>query len=133
LVAVEAGRAGSGGPIITSTNSGVTWTENVAPVAKWSSVASSADGGKWVAVVSGGGIFTSQSTPAPLLSITSSDNDLVISWTVPSMSFGLQQNSNLSGTTWMDVPATPALNYTSLQNQTIVPLLTTNFFYRLKH
>jgi hypothetical protein len=127
------GAFGNGGAILTSADSGATWTENVAPAVKWSSVASSADGGNWVATVNGGGVYTSQSILAPFLSITTSAGDLVLSWTVPSTSFGLQQNSNLSGTTWTDVPETPALNYTNLKNQTIVPLLTANRFYRLKH
>jgi len=133
---VKAGGVGAfenGGPILTSADSGATWTENVAPTVKWSSVASSADGGTWVATVHGGGVYTSQSSLAPSLSIRTSGGDLVISWTLPSTSFELQQNSDLSGTTWTGVPATPALNYTSLQNQTIVPLLITNRFYRLKH
>ena len=128
-----AGAFGNGGAILISSDSGATWTENGAPAAKWSSVAASADGVKWVATVNGGGVYTSQSILAPLLNIRSTGSNLVISWTVPSTSFGLHQNSDLSGTTWTDVPATPVLNYTNLQNQTAVPLFTANRFYRLKH
>src|SRR5262249_44888770 len=48
-----------GGPVYTSTDSGATWTSNNVPDAF--AVASSADGGKLVAVVNGGGIWTYQS------------------------------------------------------------------------
>ena len=133
---VKAGGAnafGNGGSIFTSADLGATWTENLEPVAKWSSVVGSADGGKWVAAANGGGIYTSQSILAPLLSITSSDGNHVISWTVPSMSFGLQQNTDLSGTNWTDVPTTPAFNFTNLHHEAILSPTSGNRFYRLNH
>src|SRR5437867_4997647 len=59
LVAV-AGRAGQGGPIFTSTNSGLDWTLALAPIASWYSVASSADGSRLIATASSGNsIYTS--------------------------------------------------------------------------
>ena len=127
LVAVEAGR--SGGPIIASTNSGATWMTASAPITNWSSVAISADGGKVVAVVNGGGIYTSQSTPAPLLSITSSSGEAIISWTIPSTSFVLQQNSDLTSTNWTNVPAIPTL--TNLRYQVTLSSPNGHDFYRL--
>jgi hypothetical protein len=78
-------------------------------------------------------IYTSQTTPTPSLSLTPSGSNLVISWTVPSMDFTLQQNSDLSTTNWMDVPTPPVLNLTNLQNQVIVSPTNGNTFYRLKH
>ena len=48
-----------GGPIYTSTDSGVTWTAQASPSTNWQSVASSYDGTKLVAVVKGGQIYTS--------------------------------------------------------------------------
>jgi hypothetical protein len=50
----------SGDGIYTSINSGATWTQTSAPTAFWKSVASSSDGTKLVAVISGAGdIYTS--------------------------------------------------------------------------
>src|SRR5437879_3642701 len=36
-----------------------TWTQTSAPITNWSAIASSADGSKFVAAVSGGGVYTS--------------------------------------------------------------------------
>jgi len=124
--------ASSGGPIYTSTNAGASWTPNGTPSLNWCSVASSADGSKLVAVANGGGIWTSQSTPVPLLSITPSGTNLVLSWIVPSMDFLLQQNSDLTTTNWMEVTNTPTLNLTNLQNQVTLSSPVGNRFYRLK-
>jgi hypothetical protein len=114
-----------GGPIYTSTNSGVTWQSNSAPSKSWISVASSADGHKLVAaaaaVDSAGGIYASTSIPAPLVSITSGGGNLLLSWIVPSRDFILQQNPDLTTTSWTDVTATPTLNYANLQYQLILP------------
>ena len=85
--------------------------------------------GKVVAVVNGGGIYTSQSTPAPLLSITSSSGEAIISWTIPSTSFVLQQNSDLTSTNWTNVPAIPTL--TNLRYQVTLSSPNGHDFYRL--
>ncbi len=47
------------GPIYTSTDSGLTWISNKAPVARWTSIASSADGNLLAATALKGGIYTS--------------------------------------------------------------------------
>ena len=78
-------------------------------------------------------IYTSQSTPAPLLTSTLSGGNAVLSWIVPSMDFALQQSSDLSTTHWTDVPTAPTLDLTNLQNQMSVSLVVSNRFYRLKH
>ncbi|HXI50439.1 MAG TPA: hypothetical protein VNH84_03020 [Candidatus Saccharimonadales bacterium] len=123
----------AGESVYTSTNSGATGTTYSSPSTDWASVASSADGNKLVAAVNGGGIYTSQSTPAPALSITASGANIVHSWIVPSLDFSLQENSELTPANWMDVTNTPTLNLTNLQNQVTVPPPTGNRFYRLKH
>jgi hypothetical protein len=110
------------------------WMQSGAPSDAWSSVASSADGNKLAAASPGGGIYTWQTTPTPLLRIMPSDSGVLLSWTIPSMDFTLQQNSDLTGTSWTDVTTLPVLNLTNLQNEVVVPLLSAgNRFYRLKY
>ena len=125
--------AGVGG-VHTSTASGATWTwiTNIAATPR-ASVASSADGGNLVAAVNGGGIYTRQFTPEPVLNITSASNNLVLSWIVPSMDFVLQQNSDLTTTNWADLTNKPTLNLTNLQYQVSVSLTNGRSFYRLRH
>jgi hypothetical protein len=117
--------------IFTSTDSGATWANGM-PNASWQAVASSADGAKLVAAVSGGGIYTSQSTPPPMLSIMPADSDLILSWIVPSTDFHLQENSRMRTTNWTDVEGTPILNFTNLHHQLRVPISAGNRFYRLE-
>jgi hypothetical protein len=135
LVAATGGFGNNGPPgsIYNSKDSGTTWRQTSAAVHYWPCVASSADGNKLVAVVADGGIWTSQSTPAPLLSITPSGTNLVLSWTVPSMDFLLQRNSDLTTTNWTEVTNTPTLNLTNLQYQVLVSASIGSQFYRLKH
>jgi len=54
-----AGEGDGDGLIYSSTNSGVSWFTNNAPSEEWSSVASSADGSKLVAVANNGPIYSS--------------------------------------------------------------------------
>jgi hypothetical protein len=121
----------SSAEIYRSTNSGASWTPEGMPVLSWSSVASSADGGKLYAAVNGGGIYTSQSTPAPALRLTRLQGELVLSWIVPSADFALQQNSDLSTTNWVVVSNAPVINLTNLQNEVRLPFSGNNKFYRL--
>jgi photosystem II stability/assembly factor-like uncharacterized protein len=122
------------GLIYTSTNSGTTWNAGYEsePSDYWSSVACSADGTKSVAAVYGGRIYTSQTTPAPVLNIAPSNNKLAFSWIVTSTNFVLQQNSDLCMANWIDVTNASVLNLTNLQNQVALPLPAGNAFYRLK-
>jgi hypothetical protein len=120
------------GPIYTSSDSGATWLPSDAPITNWMSVASSADGGKLVGVVYQGGIYTSQSPVAPHLNAAvPSRGNLVLSWTIPSMSFVLQQNSDLSSTNWTNVAVPPTVDYTSLQYRVTVSGSSKAVFYRL--
>jgi hypothetical protein len=135
LVAVV--RHMNGGPIYRSADSGATWTSNGAPNAHWASVASSADGCKLVAVDAGygtnrGGFYTWQTIPKPVLDVAPSGSNLLLSWTVASRLFGLQENVDLASTNWTDVASAPVLNLTNLQNQVRLPLPAGNRFYRLR-
>ncbi|MGA2281611.1 MAG: hypothetical protein ABSG80_15060 [Verrucomicrobiota bacterium] len=126
-----------GRSIYTSSDSGLTWVSNSAPVTvvpDYSWIASSADGCKMFAARYGSlGIWTCQITPASTLNINSSaSTGAVLSWLVPSTNFVLQQNPDLTTTNWTDVTNTPTLNLTNLQNQVIVSPSTGNSFYRLK-
>lgn len=112
LVALAVGDA-----IYTTTNAGAAWTAAAVPCGNWISVASSADGTKLVAAVQGGGIYTCQSTPAPILALTSSGGDVLLSWTVPSRDFALEQNPDLNPAKWTQAPGQPLLDYSTLRNQ----------------
>ena len=127
LVALDAGRT------FVSTNAGVTWTQTNAPSLTWRGVASSADGSKLVAVSDVGGIYVWHSAVAPSLSIKPSSRDVVLSWTVPSLDFVLQENTDLSTTNWTVVTNSPALNLTNVQHQVTLPVSADHRFYRLKH
>ena len=117
--------------LITSTNSGATWTTNAVPFLDWNAVALSADGAKLVATVgypSTGPIYVSQTTPSPVLNLSAPDNG--ISWLIPSLDFTLQQSPDLLN--WTDVTNPPVLNLTNLQNQVALPP-PGNSFFRLMH
>ena len=119
--------------VFTSTNSGATWVTNSLPSLNWTCVAASADGTKlmasYIGFPSGGGIYTSQTTPAPQLSSSLTNGTMAISWLIPSTNFVLQQSSDLAS--WSDVTNTPVLNFTNLQNQVTLPTSSGNAFYRL--
>jgi len=118
---------------ICSTNCGNTWTSNNTPRlgVKWGGMASSADGNKLVLVANGpGGIYTSQSTPAPQIYLTATGGSFKFSWTVPSTNFVVQQSSDL--VIWADVTNAPVLNLINLQNEVVLSPAGSSGFYRLK-
>ena len=117
-------------PIYTSTNSGATWKLNNVPTSLGKSVAFSSDGTKLVAAIHGGGIWISQSEPAPSMQIMPTQSDLKLSWLVPSTNFVLQQSADLSS--WTDLTNQPVLNLTNLQDEVALPLSGSNSFFRLK-
>jgi hypothetical protein len=119
------------GPIYSSTDSGATWAPMDSPMNNWVSIASSADGLRLVAAVDGGGIYTWQAAPAPILNISKSGTNLLLAWTVPSIKFQLQQTSNLGTAAWTNAPVTPALNYTNLDDQAAIPASAGEMLYRL--
>ena len=102
-----------------------------APPETQMAVASSADGSKIVAAVNGGGIYTWQITPTPVLNLTLLGGNLCLSWTVPSANFMLKQNPNVTKTNWTVVTTPTTLNYTNLQYQVMVPQPQGTIFYRL--
>src|SRR5262249_20549452 len=113
---------GGESPIFISHDSGESWSSNSFQNVSWVSVASSADGSILMAGTSGGGIYTLQSTPTPVLGSTIvGSNSLLLSWTVPSISFVLEQNPNVNLGSWQKVPAKPVLNYSNLLYQVTIP------------
>ena len=119
------------GPIYLSGDSGLTWTATDSPTNSWAAVASSADGCKLVAAVNGGGIYTWQTTPTPVLSVTPIGGNLVLDWTVPSMTFVLQQTSDLANSNWTNVTASQTLNPINFQYRVTTPPPRGTMFYRL--
>jgi hypothetical protein len=115
--------------IFTSADGGSTWVSNNVPKISWWSVASSADGNSLVAVANNNGIYISQTTPSPQMSLGYSNGVLALAWTVPSTNFVLQSSADLS--TWMDVTNQAVLNLTNLQNEVSLPVSSSNAFFRL--
>jgi hypothetical protein len=121
------------GPIAISADSAETWIPTSSLSTNWSAVAASADGNVLVAVINGGGIYTWQGIPAPVLTLSRSVTNLFLSWTVPSIDFVLQENADVTTTNWTDIPGTPALDWASLRYEVNVPVTNRSSFYRLKH
>jgi hypothetical protein len=130
------------GYIYVSADFGTTWVQADAPIEDWRCVASSADGGKLVGAAPAanygyagnylGGIYTSQTTPAPCMNVTPANGSLTLSWTVPSTNFVLQQNPVLSATNWTAVTNPPVLNLTNLQDEVVLSPTNNHCFYRLR-
>ena len=123
---------GYGWGIFTSSDSGQTWVSNNVPPGFWPSAASSVDGGKLVAIVSGGGIWTSQSTPESSLSVKAAGTNLIVSWIIPSVNVVLQQSADLNSTEWTEVPAAPLTNYSNLRHEVLIEPSLGRRFYRLE-
>ncbi len=119
------------GGIFASTNSGATWTQTIGPSNFWLCVATSADGNKSVTAVSSGGIYRSQATPTPQMNIGFSNQNLTLSWLIPSTPFVLQQNSDFTTTNWVTVTNIPMLNLTTLQHNIMLSPSNSSCFYRL--
>ena len=83
------------------------------------------------AAASPGLIYTWQTTPTPRLGIANTAGSVVLAWTVPSMKFVLQQNSDLATTNWTDLTISPKLNYTSLNYEASLQPTNGPMFYRL--
>lgn len=66
------------------------------------------------------------------MNITPTNGNLMLSWTVPSTNFVLQQDLDLTTTNWTDVTNTPTLNLTNLQDEVILSPIGSSGFYRLK-
>jgi hypothetical protein len=118
-----------GAQIYTSTDFGTSWASTNIPGKQWYSAASSADGGELLAGENNG-VWICQVTPSPRLKIAPSNNNLALSWIVPSTNFVLQQSSDLGS--WTDMTNMPVLNLTNLQNEVVLSPPGSNAFYRLK-
>jgi hypothetical protein len=125
------GNPGQQGVICTSTNSGASWISNNVPDLFWSTVASSADGCKLVAATFNGQIYTLETTPAPVLNITSSAMNVLLSWIVPSTTFVLQVTSDITSGVWSEVDVSPTLNLTNLNYEVRLPVMAESKFFRL--
>jgi len=79
------------------------------------------------------GVFIGRFASSPALNIARPNSQTVISWIVPSQDFVLEQNSDMTTTNWTDVPTTPLLNLSNLQNQVFLAPTNGSRFYRLKH
>ena len=114
----------------TSTNSGLTWISNALPFKVWSSVTSSADGSRMVATAQNKGIYTWQETPTTQLNFVTSNNNLELSWTIPSTPFVLQQSPDLIA--WSSITNSPSVDLANLRFGLTLSATGTNNFFRLK-
>jgi len=142
--------------IFISTNAGVTWTQDPYPfvIDPWGgqhfgnqlSIVSSADGAKLVlipgetfvpfdntsgAIVPNDFVWTSSSAPAPQLDLAPAGANLILSWTVPSTNFVLQQSEDLITANWVTLTNTPTLNLTNLNDEVTVSPTNGNGFFQL--
>jgi photosystem II stability/assembly factor-like uncharacterized protein len=119
---------GSLGAIYSSSDSGMNWVSNSAPNLWWQSIASSADGETMFAI-GGNNIYVRRTTPRPMLNVTPSGNNILLSWIVPSQLFTLQQSSDLA--TWSAVGVSPALNYSNVHYEVVISVTGNKQFFRL--
>jgi len=119
----------SSGGIYVSTNSGTDWTKTDAPTTNWNAVAISADGSRLLAASYGGGVYTLYLTRPPVLSVASSNSNLVFSWVIPSTNFIMQQSIDLIS--WATLTNAPLLNLTNLQDCILLSPPASHGFYRL--
>jgi hypothetical protein len=118
---------GSGGPILSSLDSGTTWKSTNTPLENWSGIASSGDGSNLVASISGGTIY--HYPPLPVCRIVSTESNIVVSWPVQLSGYNIQQSSDLF--TWATATNTVFSDPVTWQNQLLVPIQSGNAFYRL--
>jgi hypothetical protein len=127
--------------MFASTDSGSTWTPtgDLPPYAGWTSVAITADGYRINATAGlapitfvGGGIYISKSVPHPLLSIAPNGAESILSWTIPSTDFVLQQSSSLAPTNWSNLAVQPAFAFTNLSYQVSFAPTGSPSFFRLE-
>lgn len=131
----------SKGHIYISTNAGVTWMQNTIPGQQYGwgygCVASSADGNKLFLALGAddfgqpNSIYTYYSPPRPQLYLMPSENNLTLSWMVPSTNFVVQQRLDLSTGNWVTLTDAPRCNPTNLHNQINFSPSNSSGFFRL--
>ncbi len=124
------GTINTAGGLYLSTDAGLHWTQTDASGTNWVSLAASADGSRLFAA-SYLGIYTYYVPPTPTLNVAVSNTNLVLSWTVPSTNFVLQQAAGLENPNWEAVTNAPALNLTNLHYEITAPAAHRKAFYRL--
>jgi hypothetical protein len=121
--------------VFLSTNSGLTWAAQSGSGVVLDTIATSADGHRWMAGHSGGQgrLYFGSSTPAPALSIVPTNGNVIISWTVPSSPFVLQQRPGtpLNQSNWNTVPGAPTVNLKTVRNETLLPATNSCALFRL--
>jgi hypothetical protein len=118
--------------IFVSTNRGHNWQSQSAPGGgPWYDIICSADGSRLFGCIYDR-LLTLQTTPAPQLETQIAGSQLLVSWTVPSQPFTLQQANDLSAPQWTDVTKAPLLVYTNVHYQVAVPASNARGFYRLR-
>jgi photosystem II stability/assembly factor-like uncharacterized protein len=125
-----------------STNAGTVWSQqSTGNYQDFVSVAMTADGDRMFAINggstggfffgAGGSVYTAGFIPSPVLQPTALPAGLLLSWTVPSTNFVLQQNLDLTTANWVTLTNLPTLNFTNLQDQVLLSPSNTSGFYRL--
>jgi hypothetical protein len=116
------------GGVYVSTNFGTSWSETSLTGGWWEGVACSGDATKFAAMDLYGSVYVSQ--PAPVLSITSTNTSLILSWPSSAMGYELMQCSDLTVTNWANV--TNSVGLVGNQNQVVIPMSANSCFYRLQ-
>ena len=75
--------------------------------------------------------FFSQAITNPVITVTRSNSNLVLFWPVAALGYQLEQNQDLSSSTWTPTSVTPSTNGVDIQM--IVPISGPGSFYRLHH
>jgi hypothetical protein len=118
--------------VYLSTDSGATWKLSGGRTGWVSALASSADGCALVMAAQGAGVYTYKATPAPVIRIIPSGDNIVLSWVIPSMPFSLQESDVLDSGKWSDVSGRPTLDFSNLRNEVTLPAPAGPKFYRLR-
>lgn len=119
--------------VFISTDSGLSWTAQPGGGTVLDAIATSADGHRWLTGHSGQGrLYLGNSAPSPALSIIPTNGNVLISWTIPSSPFVVQQMQEpLNQGSWTPVIDPPSLNLNTLQNQILIQETNTRAFFRL--
>jgi hypothetical protein len=116
--------------IYISTNSGLSWELSNQQALAWDSVACSADGHRWWAS-RGAGLYGGTSAAAPFVQFNRTNENVSLSWIVPSSPFVLQQRAFVDGGVWSGLSVTPKMNPSTLCDEVLIPATDASRFFRL--